>query len=124
MTSRTKHNGHWKNEHGKDLESCIDIIFRLRGQNVRPEVFNEAEELVSRLNNVTYKRFLSDVVDKYRHIKSEEETKLILLLINQEKGETRQRELKKIRDDRDYHLNAYKLITGKPFNAEEYGGKK
>jgi len=120
MTSRTKHNGHWKNEHGKDLESCLDIIFRLREQNIRPEVFNEAEELVSRFNNVTYKRFLSDVVDKYRHIKSEEEARLIILLIDQEKGEIKPDELKKIKERRSYHLTAYKLITGKTFNVEEY----
>jgi len=103
MTSRTKHNGHWKNEHGKDLESCLDILFRLRGQNVRPEVFNEAEELVSRLTNVTYKRFLSDVVDKYRHIKSEEEAGLILHLIDQEKTETRQAKLDEIKKSRYQH---------------------
>jgi len=120
MTSRTKHNGHWKNEHGKDLESCLDILFRLRGQNVRPEVFNEAEELVSRLTNVTYKRFLSDVVDKYRHIKSEEEAGLILHLIDQEKTETRQAKLDEIKKSRYQHSKAYELITGRPFNASDY----
>jgi len=124
MTSRTKHGGHWRNEHSSDLESCIKIILKISAKEVQPPVFEEAENLLTKLTNVTYRRFLSDVVDKYRHINSEEEAGLILHFIHQEKGETRLIELKKIKEAVRYHSDAYELITGKHFNAEEYRSKK
>ena len=124
MTSRTKHGDRWKNEHRLDLESCINVILKVSAKDVQPEIFLEAEKLISRLANVTYKSFLSDVVDKYRHIKSEEEAGLILHLMDESGREREEAKLKKVNESIKYHLNAYREIVGKSFNAEEYKGKK
>jgi hypothetical protein len=99
------------------------MILKISAKDVQPEIFGEAERLISRLTNVKYKNFISDVVDRYRHIKSEEEAELILHLMN-ESGGVREDARKKINGSVKYHLDAYREIAGKSFNAEEYKDKK